>query len=373
MTILGETETLSVERSIGELRAGRPVLLSQGDAVSVVAAVETLDDAYLRKLENIASGPLRLVMTAARWRHLGLVVDRAAAVVLDMPPTTKRIGELVTAQSAQVSEPLSSPTAIELAAVDLVRLAMLLPAVVSVPVSSATRQKLAALCRVDAVAIETYRAARAARVRIVTETPVPLEMAPHSKFVVFRGGEGMRDQIAIVIGTRPGEPDPSKPVLVRLHSACLTGDLFGSLKCDCGDQLRGAMTHMAEHGGGVILYLDQEGRGNGISNKLRAYRLQAEGHDTFEADEILGFEMDQRRFEFAASMLKQLGFETITLLTNNPAKIAALQQSGLTVVGSQRLTGRLNTYNRSYLLAKRDRAGHLIDKTLLSASTKSGK
>ncbi|WP_342642685.1 GTP cyclohydrolase II RibA [Rhodoligotrophos ferricapiens] len=368
MTLLGDSETLAVERSMGELRAGRPVLVSQGDAVSVVAAVETLDEAFLAKLEAVASGPLRLVMTSARWRHLGMVADRGAAVILDQPINTKRLAELVTSDTTDVTEDLSAPTAIELASLDLVRLALLLPAVITVPVSTATREKLAALCRVNTVAVEAYRASRAARVRIVTETPVPLEMAPHSKFVVFRGGEGMRDQIAILIGTKPGEPDPTKPVLVRLHSACLTGDLFGSLKCDCGDQLRGAMAHMAEHGGGVILYLDQEGRGNGISNKLRAYRLQAEGHDTFEADEILGFDMDHRRFEFAASMLKQLGFETITLLTNNPAKIAALQQSGLTVVGSQRLTGRLNIYNRGYLQAKRERAGHMIDKALLNAA-----
>lgn len=373
MTIFEDTNALAVERAISEFRAGRPVLLTQGDIASVVTAAETLQEGLLEKLDRLASGPLRLVLSAARWRHLGLTVDGAAAVVLDSPPKLKRISDLMLAEGTRLTETPSSLTAIEEPALDLARLALLLPAIITVPVSAAAREQLGMLCKVEAMAIETYRANQASSVKVVTETRVPLETAPHSRFVVFRGGEGMRDQIAIIIGTKPGEPDPAKPVLVRLHSACLTGDLFGSLKCDCGDQLRGAMALMAEQGGGVILYLDQEGRGNGISNKLRAYRLQAEGHDTFKADEILGFDMDQRRFEFAASMLRQLGFESVTLLTNNPAKIAALQQAGLTVVGSQRLVGRSNAHNRGYLAAKRDRAGHLIESALLGGTAKASK
>ena len=107
---------------------------------------------------------------------------------------------------------------------------------------------------------------------------------------------------------------------VRLHSACLTGDLFGSLKCDCGDQLRATVRWMAENGGGILLYLDQEGRGNGIANKIRAYKLQAQGYDTYEADEALGFELDGRRFDFAAEMLRQLGVEPSAPPDQQPGK-----------------------------------------------------
>jgi GTP cyclohydrolase II len=184
-----------------------------------------------------------------------------------------------------------------------------------------------------------------------------LEGAPTSEFVVFRGGEGLRDQVAIVVG----KPDLSKPVSVRLHSACLTGDLFGSLKCDCGDQLRNTVRFMAEHEGGILLYLDQEGRGNGISNKIRAYKLQSQGYDTYDADEVLGFEADQRRFDFAAVMLKTLGAGKVRLMTNNPEKIAALAQAGLEVISDHRVLGRPTAENVSYLAAKRDRAGHYID------------
>jgi GTP cyclohydrolase II len=167
----------------------------------------------------------------------------------------------------------------------------------------------------------------------------------------------LRDQVAIVIG----KPDLTKPVPVRLHSACLTGDLFGSLKCDCGDQLRGTVRWMAQNGGGVLLYLDQEGRGNGIANKIRAYRLQAQGYDTYEADEMLGFELDQRRFDFAAAMLGRLGVGRVRIMTNNPEKVAALRRAGLEVVSEQRVNGRFTPENVRYLAAKRDRAGHFIE------------
>jgi GTP cyclohydrolase II len=175
--------------------------------------------------------------------------------------------------------------------------------------------------------------------------------------VVFRGGEGLRDQVAAIVG----RPSFEEPVTVRLHSACLTGDLFGSMKCDCGDQLRKTTQFMAENGGGILLYLDQEGRGNGLGNKIRAYRLQAEGFDTYDADEVLGFDYDQRNFAFAADMLRQLGVTRVRIMTNNPFKIAALEDAGLDVVSDHRILGRRTAQNTGYLDAKRDRAGHLID------------
>src|ERR687893_511332 len=164
------------------------------------------------------------------------------------------------------------------------------------------------------------RRARALDLAIVSRAPVPLGGAPASEFVVFRGGEGLRDQVAIIVG----KPDLSRPVAVRLHSACLTGDLFGSLKCDCGDQLRDTVRRMAESEGGILLYLDQEGRGNGLANKIRAYKLQSQGFDTYDADEVLGFDLDGRRFDFAAEMLRQLGVGRVRIMTNNPEKIGAL-------------------------------------------------
>jgi GTP cyclohydrolase II len=247
-------------------------------------------------------------------------------------------------------------------ALELARLALVLPAVVVLPIPRDTVLD-PSIVRVSSAALRGYREAKLRSLRLVSRAPVPLEGAPTSEFVVFRGGEGLRDQVAVIVG----RPDFSRPVSVRIHSACLTGDLFGSLKCDCGDQLRGTVRAMAQDEGGILLYLDQEGRGNGLANKIRAYKLQSQGYDTYDADEMLGFDLDQRRFEFAAEMLKQLGVAAVRIMTNNPEKIAALRKSGLEVVSDQRVLGRPTTENVRYLASKRDRAGHFIDFECLAA------
>jgi GTP cyclohydrolase II len=158
-----------------------------------------------------------------------------------------------------------------------------------------------------------------------------------------------------------GKFDQKSAVPVRLHSACLTGDLLGSLRCDCGEQLRTAVARIAALGGGVLLYLDQEGRGIGLPNKLRAYVLQDEGLDTVDADQHLGFLADERTYEVAAALLEELGIERITLLTNNPQKISALRDHGIEIVGRLPLVTSSNTHNERYLKAKTERAGHLAE------------
>ena len=153
---------------------------------------------------------------------------------------------------------------------------------------------------------------------------------------------------------------------MRLHSACLTGDLFGSLRCDCGQQLRGSLRVFAARGGGVLLYLAQEGRSIGLGNKLRAYTLQHEGLDTVDADCALGFGADERRYDAAVEMLNHLQLARIQLLTNNPEKVRALQVGGIDVADRQPLYGTLNRHNLPYVKAKVDRAGHWLSDMLSS-------
>jgi GTP cyclohydrolase II len=149
-------------------------------------------------------------------------------------------------------------------------------------------------------------------------------------------------------------------VLTRLHSECFTGDLLGSLKCDCGDQLRGAVQAIAKAGGGVLLYLAQEGRGIGLMNKLRAYRLQDEGFDTMEANQRLGFAADERLYDIAARMLRLLGYSKVRLLTNNPDKVRALQAAGIEVTERVPHSFPDNAHNRDYLRVKAEKGGHLF-------------
>lgn len=346
---------ISVVRCIAELRAGRPVLITSGIGSAIVMSVEALDARSSAQLDELAVGRARLLLPAPRLRRLGL--ERSEAGALALPHIDlARISALSFDVEAHIDAPVAALTALGQAALELARVALVLPVLLLIEIE-AEEAAQAALVSADAMAILDYRAARVDDIRILSRAPVPLEGAPDTEFVVFRGGEGLRDQVAVVVG----HPDPTKPVTVRLHSACLTGDLFGSLKCDCGDQLRHTARYMAEHDGGVLLYLDQEGRGNGLANKIRAYHLQAQGLDTYDADEVLGFGHDQRRFDFAGAMLKQLGIARVRLMTNNPAKIVALEAAGLEVVSVQRILGRKTDQNVRYLTAKRDRAGHLIE------------
>jgi GTP cyclohydrolase II len=190
----------------------------------------------------------------------------------------------------------------------------------------------------------------------VAEARVPLAGAEDARVIAFRPEDGGTEHLAIVIGTI----DPAKPVLTRIHSECFTGDLLGSLRCDCGDQLKGAIAAIGAAGGGVLLYLAQEGRGIGLVNKLRAYELQDRGADTVEANRNLGFEPDERAFQPAAEMLKSLGISSVRLLTNNPAKVAALVRHGIAV--AERVPHRFpaNNHNEPYLKAKARGLGHLF-------------
>ncbi|MFA6968315.1 GTP cyclohydrolase II RibA [Bosea sp. (in: a-proteobacteria)] len=357
-----ETSLVAVDRAISEFRSGRPVLLRSGATLALALSAELADGELVGRLESLAGGMAHLALSAARLRRLG-AKNRAETGILAMPALDlARIEMLALKTDGKVDAPVAPACAIDESALELARLSLVLPAVLVVPVSA---QAIVGepLVEVEIAAVDGYRAAQAATLTIVGRAPVPLEGAPETEFVVFRGGEGLRDQVAIIVGS----PDLASAVPVRLHSACLTGDLFGSLKCDCGDQLRETVQWMAENQGGILLYLDQEGRGNGISNKMRAYKLQSQGWDTYDADEVLGFDLDQRHFDFAATMLKQLGVSSVTALTNNPLKVGAIKAAGVEVAATQAVLGRPNVHNVRYLASKRDRAGHSIDMDALMA------
>jgi GTP cyclohydrolase II len=238
------------------------------------------------------------------------------------------------------------------AALELARIAGILPAFLVDPLPP--RQ---------AVSVEPADVAALldpAALAIATRARLPVAAHEDGEIVVFRSTDDLREHVALVIGRQSAEHPP----LVRLHSECLTGDVLGSLKCDCGPQLDAALEEIATEarkgGWGVLLYLRQEGRGIGLVNKLRAYRLQDQGFDTLEANRRLGFPVEARDFPVAARMLDLLGVRSVRLLTNNPAKLAALQAAGVTV--TERVPHHLpsNRHNERYLATKRDAAGHLL-------------
>ncbi len=361
LSLSNELDPLVVERAVSEFRSARPVVIDRDGETILALGVEDLDESIAARLDAVAFGQARLVLPAARLRRLGL--DRLHPGTVALPSVDPaRVEALALKIESRIDAPVGPVSALDEDALELARISLVLPAVVVVPIAPGIEIDTS-LLRIDGSALKAYREARVRDLKLVSRAPVPLEGAPTTEFVVFRGGEGLRDQVAIIVG----KPDFAKPVPVRLHSACLTGDLFGSLKCDCGDQLRETVRGMAQAEGGILLYLDQEGRGNGLANKIRAYKLQSQGYDTYDADEVLGFDLDQRRFDFAAGMLTQLGVKAVRVITNNPEKIGALKKAGLEVVSDQRVLGRPTAENVRYLASKRDRAGHYIDFDSLAA------
>lgn len=193
-------------------------------------------------------------------------------------------------------------------------------------------------------------------VELYAEAPLPTK---HGLFraCVFREKANGKEHVAAVNGEIRG----AQGVPVRLHSECLTSEILGSLKCDCRDQLEHALDLIGRAERGAVLYLRQEGRGIGLGNKIRAYALQARGADTYEANRQLGFGDDLRRYDIAADMLKQLGVQSVQLITNNPLKISALQNEGIAVAGRIPSLASTNPHNIGYLRTKRERTGHLIE------------
>jgi GTP cyclohydrolase II len=206
--------------------------------------------------------------------------------------------------------------------------------------------------------IERYAQPTEEDVVRVSEARVPLRDAGEAQLVLFRDRRDASEHVAVIVGT----PDPAGIVPVRAHSSCFTGDLLGSLRCDCGEQLQTAVQRLHEAGGGVLLYLAQEGRGIGLANKLRAYQLQDAGLDTVDADRHLGFSADERSYAIAAAMLRQLGITRIRLLTNSPHKVRELRARGIDVHAIETLPTTPNVHNERYIRTKRDRVGHLIPK-----------
>jgi len=362
-----------VERAAAALRRGEPVIVDGSDGTPLlIVAAETASRERLAALRR-EPAPAHVLLTHARARTLSIRLYTQGVVALDLPESgaLERVRALVD-PTADLANPLTGPyNALRIAlpagyepAVKLAKLAGLLPAVVAVSTTAARAHELEdgdRLARVSAEAIGAYDERAARGLRVVSSARVPLAGAEHTEIVAFRASDGGPEHLALLIGDRDGNPPaPPGPVLMRLHSECFTGDLIGSLKCDCGDQLRGAIHAIADGGGGVLLYLAQEGRGIGLMNKLRAYQLQDQGFDTIEANERLGFDADERLFLPAATMLKTLGFESVRLLTNNPDKVAALEHNGIRVTERVAHAFPTNPHNAAYLATKKAKAGHVL-------------
>jgi len=348
-------------RARADLRMGVPVVFVGGEAAWLAASAETLDGARLEDLRAV--GAVELAITARRAETLKARAydgDLARIAVPDDAGITwiaamaDPADDLTTPMKGPHKSLRDSSARAHRAAIALAKAARLLPAmvVVELPLESLTGLNLTVINMDQADAVPESTSPN----HSIISARVPLQVSEAGRVHVFRPEDGAEEHYAIEIG----QPARDKPVLTRLHSACFTGDLLGSLKCDCGPQLRGALDHMGKQGAGVLLYLNQEGRGIGLANKMRAYSLQDQGFDTVEANHRLGFEDDERDFRIGADILQAMGFSAVRLLTNNPAKVAMMEASGITVTERVPLKVGLNPLNQKYLDTKAKKSGHIL-------------
>jgi len=341
----------SIEGAIGALRGGRAVTIDGATFLSIemgsAATLALLDPGQTARIllsgERAAALGLGNILDSADPSRPALIARDAwldAATVLDLVDPANDLAR----GPGGPPRPTAIPDAnVASAALKLARLAGLLPALWWLEKPSDGAAVAAALI------LKAHPAAL-----IVARARLPLAGIASTQIVAFRDAATGEEHVALVVGAFGG-----RPPLVRLHSECLTGDVFGSLKCDCGPQLRASLGLIEAEGGGVLLYLRQEGRGIGLANKVRAYQLQDRGLDTVDANRRLGFSDDTRDYGLAAAMLRALGIEAVRLLTNNPAKLDGLEAEGIAVVERVAHHMPVNPHNADYLATKRDRSGHL--------------
>ena len=355
-----------------ELRRGGIVMVRLANgACGLCRAAELSDCDDMIRLSRLAGSAPLLILTAPRLSSLGRDLRDGYPVATVALPDTRRdvFFDLAFGQNDQMNGNdftiiAEKPGSLADMAAQLLRSAKLIPAAlfVRLPLRDVAAQDRFArqhnMMIVESRDIDQYSHEAASFVNIAARARVPLAVSEDAEIVMFRAEIGGEEHFAVLIGDGADSDTP----LVRLHSQCITGDILGSLKCDCGDQLQAAMQLMANSGGGILVYLAQEGRDIGLLNKMRAYALQDNGLDTVDANHALGFDTDERLFLPAARILQALDVSKIRLITNNPDKISQLEQHGITVTARVPLVLATNPHNHNYLKTKKTRTGHLIDK-----------
>ena len=351
--------------SQGASAAEQAPLADAGHAGLVMLPAETATEAGLAAFSAAIAGEPLLVLASSRAAAvLGRATGHEAPVALRVPaawltpghlqaladPTCPQPGAPDASQVTSAMQTATPPPLAEVA-IQLAKLGRLLPAVLVG--QAAPHHGLLCVAGADVL---SYQAEAVSTLHRVAEAVVPLAEAPDARLVAYRPADGGVEHVALLIG----RPEDANAPLVRIHSECFTGDILGSLRCDCGPQLHQAIQRMAAEGSGVLLYMAQEGRGIGLVNKLRAYALQDRGLDTLDANRALGWGADERNFAAAAMMLRDLGVARVRLLTNNPGKVAALEEAGIAVAGRLRHAIAANGVNDSYLETKARRFGHLL-------------
>ncbi|MDC3087141.1 GTP cyclohydrolase II [Paracoccaceae bacterium] len=354
-------------RLVSDLRLGLPVILYDGEQIVLAAAIETLYSEKLEKINQITNSKnFEIAITNRRAKVLNARVYNEAVTRLSIKEKIDmQLLHAIADPSKDLDYPLKGPFQserdgnFEIASLSLslCKKARLLPASILLKITENIRRKLVSNqiseCDINYLKIKSKATTF---LPTLSSAQLPIDGQKNISLTVFRELTDLTEHYAIVFG----KPKNNQPVLTRVHSACFTGDLLGSEKCDCGEQFSVSMSKMKNEGNGILLYLNQEGRGIGLANKMRAYHLQSIGFDTVDANHRLGFEDDERDLEIAAKILRTFGIHDVKLMTNNPKKIELLTSQGITVKERVPLIVSINPNNEKYLKTKAKKSGHLF-------------
>mgnify|MGYP001311816219 CR=1 FL=1 len=359
MSIAPKTSEI-LARARNDLRIGLPIVIGN----MIVVASENIEQTRLDQLQKM--GSLCLVLTRWRAKTLNLALYDQDVVRIKLPTEInyKWVRE-ISDPSMDLVNPIKGPlkqirdskAEKAKAAMRLIKETQLLPSIVICDLACGESYSKENNLTYIGVKKLTVEQSKISKLKPIVSADLPISVAVNCKMIIFRSDDGAAEHYAFKVGN----PSRDKPALTRLHSTCFTGDVLGSLKCDCGPQLNGALEQIGDYGAGILLYLNQEGRGIGLANKIRAYSLQDQGYDTVEANHRLGFEDDERDYKIGAEILKHLGFSKVKLLTNNPQKVARLKENGISVMERLPLKIGKTAVNRKYLSTKARKSGHLLD------------
>ncbi len=367
-------QNLKIERAISELKRGYNIVLS--DPISsinvLLSSAEMTNDSTISNHIKIANSSPNLILSKNRCKALNFQTNNNCSILLDLNWSKENILEIVLSKSLRkdfkIDGLLEENSEIIKSCLKLLKLSKLVPAGIMTLISVPNIRKMDEWCfknnliLIDINDVSSGHEFNNKDIEILTKTHLPIKQTKDCDIVVFRSIDGFDEYFCLLIGDSRNilEKKQINPPLVRIHSQCLTGDVLNSLKCDCGEQLDSSINLMVKNNNGILIYLSQEGRNIGLTNKLRAYKLQEEGLDTIDANLALGFEEDERNYDIACMILKKFKVKQVMLLSNNPDKCKELERKGIQIIKRISLKTKNNEFNKNYLKTKKNKSGHYL-------------
>ena len=364
---------LQFDRILFELNKGNPLILSDNDNKFNIlfTATETINESTLNFHKKFSNSFPSILLSPERCKTLNIKTDNCCSLTIDLKWTKDRIFDLAFGNSSNTFMKLNGiieeKNKLMYLSLKILKKCKLLPSGIfsiinnskKVPIDQlAIKNKILFL---NVSEMDKILDAKKSSVEIITRAKLPIKKTKNAEIIVFKYNNEPKDYFCILIG-RVNQKNPTSLIpTVRIHSQCVTGDIFHSLKCDCGEQLNKSLDIMVKNEEGIIIYLPQEGRDIGLINKIRAYKLQEDGLDTVDANLTLGFRDDERSYDVAVSILKKLNFKTINLISNNPNKIKKLNEAGIKILNVLKLKIEPNEINKNYINTKKNRSNHIFD------------